>query len=321
MRVRVAVISWNALEHLRNCVVALDKQSVDDRCTLEVVAIDNNSQDGSVAALSSLSLEFPWLKTVFNDENLGFAGAANQGLDLEPRPDVFVTLNPDVVLSNDFLRRAIGELEQDPELASVAPLLVRPDGSVDSAGHVFCRPRLFRNRGEGESEHAYQASDFVFGVTGAAAIYRVDSLEAARLKEPRGQVFDEEMFAFFEDIDLDWRLQRLGYRCRFVPSVRAVHVRGVARKRASNLVEKLNYRNRLRAIWRNDSLGGFAWNLPGFLFTTSIKTADLLVTHPSSLFRALIELRLGKRPKGVRPGSSVVPAERFSYRSWFKSHF
>jgi GT2 family glycosyltransferase len=231
--------------------------------------------------------------------------------------DAFMTVNPDVVASPSFVRHLAGALAAFPEAGSAAGLLVRPDGTVDSAGHEIFHTRLFRNRGEGADPAAFGEPGWVFGVTGAAAMYRRVALEDAAAHDPAGLPWDEGCFAFWEDVDLDWRLARLGWRCRFEPRAVATHERGVARRAAGAFVEELNWRNRLRVVWRNDDPAALARAAGPVLFTTLLKAGDLAVTHPGALVRGTLGLRLGRRPRGR---GVPVPVARFAYRPWLRSH-
>jgi GT2 family glycosyltransferase len=312
VRVAAVVISWNPGPRIDACLAALRDQ---DHDALDVLVIDNASADGTADLVAS---RHPWAQLIRNRVNRGFAGAANQAWDLvRDRVDAFMTVNPDVIASPSFVRTLVGALDMAPDVGSVAGLLVRPDGTVDSAGHQIFHPRLFRNRGEGGKPSKVRRADWVFGTTGAAALYRAVALEDAARHDPAATPWDEGCFAFWEDVDLDWRLARLGWRCRYEPAARATHERGVARRDASALVELLNWRNRFRTIWRNDEAAAFARHLPGFVFTTALKGGDLARSHPESLLRGTLGLRLGRRPKGR---GFVVETEPFNYARWIRSH-
>ena len=233
------------------------------------------------------------------------------------RVDAVMTVNPDVVAAPSFVRTLCGALEVAPDVGSAAGLLLRPDGSVDSAGHQIFHPRLFRNRGEGSALKTVTQPSWVFGTTGAAALYRAVALEDAAAHDPKRMPWDEGCFAFWEDVDLDWRLARLGWRCRYDPAARATHERGVARRDASELVELLNWRNRFRTIWRNDTAAELLAHLPGFLFTTALKGGDLARTYPRAFVQGTLGIRLGRRPRGR---NHIVATEPFDYVRWIRSH-
>ena len=312
MRVVAGVICWNHVDHVDACLTSLRAQDHDD---LEVLVVDNASTDGTAELVAA---KHPWVKLVANGENRGFAGAANQVWDLAgSAADATMTVNPDVVARPDFVRRMASGLDAATDVGSVSGLLVRPDGTVDSAGHQIFGTRLFRNRGEGEAPDAYRWPGWVFGTTGAAAIYRRVTLEDAAAADPAGTPWDEGCFAFWEDVDLDWRLARLGWRCRYEPAAVATHVRGVNRRAASAFVEELNWRNRLRTIWRNDEPSAFARALPAVAFTTLLKGGDLALTHPGALLKGTLGLRFGRRPRGR---GVPVRTQPFDYGAWIASH-
>ena len=312
MRVAAVVIAWNPGDRIDACLRALREQDHDD---LEVIVVDNASEDGTADLVAA---RHPWAKLVANADNRGFAGAANQAWELSGRSaDAFMTVNPDIVATPSFVRRLLVGLDAAPDVGSVAGLLLRPEGTVDSAGHRIFHTRLFRNRGEGEPPDGYRTPGYVFGTTGAAALYRRVALEDAAYHDPSGLPWDEGCFAFWEDVDLDWRLARLGWRCRYEPDAVATHERGVARRAASAFVEELNWRNRFRTIWRNDRAGDFVGHLPGFVVTTVLKAGDLALTHPDAFVKGTLGLRLGRRPRdrGVR-----VETEPFDYAAWIRAH-
>jgi GT2 family glycosyltransferase len=310
VRVTAIVIAWNPGPRIDACLEAL---RVQDHGDLEVIVVDNASEDGTADLVAR---RHPWATLVANDTNRGFAGAANQGYELAGGAAV-MTVNPDIVASPSFVARLVAALDLDPGTGSVAGLLVRPDGTVDSAGHEIFHPRLFRNRGEGDAPDRYREPRVVFGTTGAAGLYRRVALEDAAAADPAGRPWDEGCFAFWEDVDLDWRLARLGWRCRYEPTAVATHERGVARRSASELVEELNWRNRFRVIWRNDRGDRFLAHLPAFLFTTALKGGDLALSYPDALVRGTRGLRFGRRPRGR--GVPVV-TQPFDYVRWIRSH-
>ena len=307
MRVTAVVVAWNAgPDRIDGCLRALREQDHED---LEVVVVDNASADGTAAHVGR---RHPWAKLLANERNVGFAAAANQGFDIATG-DAVMTVNPDVVATPSFVRSLVAGLDEAPDVGSVAGLLLRPDGTVDSAGHELLEPRLYRNRGAGQPPERYAAPAWVFGVSGAAALYRRVALEDAAAHDPARRPWDEGCFAYGEDVDLDWRLARLGWRCRYRPDAIATHERHVALGAAPGLVQMLNWRNRWRVVWRNDELVAFAAALPGVAVTASVRAAGLLVTHPDALVRGTLGLRLGRRPRGRGTG---VAFERFDYRGW-----
>src|SRR5947208_4120997 len=138
MRVVAVVICWNPGPRVDACLAALRGQDQDD---LTVIVVDNASADGTAALVAE---RHPWVTLVANDTNRGFAGAANQCWELAGAgADALMTVNPDVVAAPSFVRRLAAGLEVAADVGSMAGLLLRPDATVDSAGHQIFHPRLF----------------------------------------------------------------------------------------------------------------------------------------------------------------------------------
>lgn len=326
MRVLACVVSWNSADQLAGALDSLASQTDAD---LEVVVVDNASADASRA----VAARYPAVGIVANAANRGFAGAANQGVRLarEHGADAFLVCNPDVSLEPDYVARAVTALAADPARGAVQGKLLRTGagaGRLDTTGHLAFTTRLFRNRGEGEVDRGqYDEAGEVFGVSGAVALYRVAALEDVAVG---GEIFDEDLFAYWEDVDLDWRLQLRGWRAWYEPAARGWHERGGAGPRRSAFVEELNFANRFLVVAKNDDLPSLAWSLPGFAVTSVLKAGELVVTVPSAFLRAIPRLRLLRRMlakrRTVRARSLVAPAAvvarwfaPFDYASWVRT--
>ena len=327
MKVTACVVSWNTAEHLRGVLDSLLAQTHAD---LEVVVVDNASADGS----STLARSYADVRLVANECNRGFAGAANQGVALARRAgsDAFLVCNPDAILEPDYVAQAVKALGADRRRASVQGRLWRtshnPDLDpkvIDTTGHLAFRTRLFRNRGEGMADVGqFDAPGPVFGVSGAVALYALAALDDVACE---GEVFDEDLFAFWEDVDLDWRLQLRGFEAWYTPDACAWHERGGAGPRRSALVERLNFTNRFLVVLKNDDLAALGRALPGFGTTSLLKAGELALTVPSAFLRSAAAVRLVPRMLAkrrlVHARATVDPAavierwfEPFDYGLW-----
>lgn len=326
MRITACVVNWNTAAHLPGALSSLLGQTHPD---LEIVVVDNASRDGSADVVR----RFPDVRLVANAANRGFAGAANQGLALAGAAgsDAFLVCNPDVALDPGYVAAAARCLMESDRRAAVQGKLWRsapgPAGEriLDTTGHVAFRTRLFRNRGEGQPDGGqFEAADEVFGVSGAVALYRVAALGDVATG---GEVFDEDLFAFWEDVDLDWRLKLRGWETWYTPQARAWHERGGAGPRRSAVVERLNYANRFLVVLKNDDAGALARAAPGVALTTALKSGELAATVPSAFLRSFGALRLvpamlAKR-RLIHAAASVDPAQvverwfgSFDYAAW-----
>ena len=125
-----------------------------------------------------------------------------------------------------FFEAALGRLRGDPGVGGVAGRLVRPGGEVlDSCGQVLT-PWLLRVRDRGygrPAAGAFVEPAVVLAACGAGMVYRRAALQAVAV---RGRVFPDEFFAFWEDLELGWRVSAAGWRVVYEPSAVAVHRRG-----------------------------------------------------------------------------------------------
>jgi len=265
MGVTVSIVLHESAADLPGCLRSLREQV---RQPDNVVILDNGSRDGGIDVARVL---MPEARLIRLEWNAGFAAGQNRAIAEAPA-DVHVVLNPDCRLEPEFLRRALASLESDPSAGSVSGRLLRfreddpggesfeegTDDDLDSTGMIGLRNRRVLDRGAGEPAlDRYRSGGYVFGVSGAAAVYRRDMLEDVSFE---GEIFDEAFFAFREDVDLAWRAQLLGWRCRYEPGVVARHRRRVApgrRKRLPREINRYSVANRWRMIAKNEV--GLGW--------------------------------------------------------------
>ncbi len=221
MKTAAVVVSFNSRVDLPACLDALLAAEGSPR----VVVVDNASRDGSPQLVRERYGER--VELVELAENTGFTGGCNRGLAAVSEAELVAFLNPDVIVGGDCLSEAVSCLKRHPGAAGVAPLLMRPDGeTVDSAGQCLDRWSLeVVDRGYGGPlTEELEIERPVLAACGALAIFRTEALEGARL--PRGGVWDERLFCFWEDLELGWRLWNGGQEIWSCPSARAVHSRG-----------------------------------------------------------------------------------------------
>jgi GT2 family glycosyltransferase len=335
--VSVILINFNGLADLHACLESIASQ---DHRDIELILIDNCSTDGSTDLLGDFSrdpanqrrfaLESPLLLS--NDSNAGFSAALNWGIQ-ESSGELVMSLNTDVVLDESFISSLVATIESDIRAGSATGKLLRfpPGGDnnvIDSAGHVVFRNRLAENLAEGErgAESALEPEE-VFGTCGAAALYRRKMLEDVRVL---GEYFDEQFFAFWEDLDLDWRSRIRGWKCLYDPGAVAYHRRGGAGYRKSLLVEYHNYKNRYLLMIKNDTPSFLLKNLPGIMVTELLKAGALLVRCPRALLALVEVVRLAplmRAKRSVIQSGRVIPASEmetwfqpFPYRKWIRRH-
>ena len=204
--VSITIVTWNSAQYLSNCFVSIQTQDYRD---FEVIVVDNASTDATRALLHEVE---PRWRVIYNETNVGFAAGQNQAIRASAGEWV-LCLNPDVVLSPDFVRHLVAAGEVHPETGSLCGKLLRwnfaaeqhKTNIIDSTGIYFTRNMRHLDRGAEECDTGqYERLQYVFGTSGAAAMFRREFIEDVSVE---GQFFDEEFFAFREDADLAWRAQ------------------------------------------------------------------------------------------------------------------
>src|SRR5450755_3574718 len=255
--VSVLIVTWNSGRHLQQCVASLDRQNYPD---LEVVVIDNASTD---ATREFLRPREPQWRVTYNERNVGFAAGQNQAIRAA-KGEWLLCLNPDVLLADDLVVRLVEAGAAHPEVGSICGKLLRWDPvnephqtrTIDSTGIYFTRNMRHLDRGAEETDAGqYDRAQYVFGATGAAAMFRRSLVEAVSVE---GEFFDEDFFSYREDADLAWRAQVMGWKCLYTPSAVAWHVRRVTPERREQLPLAINWHSvKNRFLMRGKNASGW----------------------------------------------------------------
>lgn len=281
--VTVQVVTYNSAEDITDCLDAVLRQTypID-----KILVIDNASKDGTADRVSSYikDLGQPRVQFVPNPSNSGFAPAHNQGIRMT-QSDYVLVLNPDVELGAEYVERIVKLMDRHPEVGSATGLLLlksSPD-IVDSTGLLMNGIWRAVDRGAGESAARWRDSGEVFGVSGAAAMYR-----RAMIKEisVHGEFFDEDFFAYKEDVDVAWRANLLGWKAYYCADALATHARGWkkgSRNQQPLAIRRYSYINRYKMIYKN--LTGSHWvkYLPKLLVFELASNAYMLLREPKVL--------------------------------------
>jgi GT2 family glycosyltransferase len=315
--VSILITTYNSASVLKTCLESALQQDYPDR---EIIIVDNASSDGTRAVLQEFERgEFATrLRVIYNDTNRGFAAGQNQAI-AQSHGDWLFSLNPDVILRPDFLSKLLaaagsGERAVERTGALCGKLLRWKPGAsdersntIDSTGIYFLRNLRHLDRGSDEMDRGqYEQREYVFGATGAAALYRrtmVEDISAG------GEFFDEDFFAYREDADVAWRAQLMGWSCLYVPESIGWHVRRVTPERFRRLPDEINrhsIKNRFLMRAKNISPGLYLRLL------IPVTARDLLILGYCMLFN-----------RGLLSGLSLFWSERESIRErrkWVQSH-
>ena len=305
MKAAAIVVNHNGGDDLSRCLAALAAQTVPVAVTL----VDCASTDGSRALAQCPPAGVVGLPLA---ANLGYAGGCNAGLAAAGGAEAVGFFNPDCFPEPGFFAAALSAFAADAGLAGVAARLVRADGeTLDSCGQVLS-PWLLMvcDRGYGEAAAgAYAAPARVLAACGAGMVYRRAALDAVAVD---GEAFPSEYFAFWEDLDLGWRVSNAGWRVAYEPTAVAVHRRGATAapgggrlifRRAPALAAGILV-NRWATLARNLHLLDFLLRLPVLLPADTLMTLLVLARRPAvlpALVRALPRVQRAWRQRRSLP--------------------
>jgi GT2 family glycosyltransferase/glycosyltransferase involved in cell wall biosynthesis len=241
--VSVVVVNWNGLQHLEACFASLEAQDW-RRDRLELLCVDNGSSDGS---LELLAKRFPAVRVEALGTNTGFAGGCNTGARVASGA-FLCFINNDMRADAAWVRLMVQPLIDDRRLGATGGKVLDWDGrNVDFAGSIMNWEGRGGQIGFGERyDPARHDRDgpILFANGGSLAIRRDLFLEVGG--------FDEDFFAYYEDVDLGWRLWLYGYPVRYVPEAVTYHRhRGTSRTMPTGKLRLLSERNAFLAAIKN----------------------------------------------------------------------
>jgi GT2 family glycosyltransferase len=285
----------------------------------EVVVVDNGSADETAALVA----DHPPARRLALPRS-SYAEAYNMAVRAGTAEAVLF-LNADCFLEQGFCRTALDAL-RGPRVGAVQGKLLRTLGpaasdrleEVDSVGLVLDRRHRNTIAGHGAPSASYAARGPVFGPDGAAALYRREMLEDVKIGVGEGEFLDEAMALYVTDADLAWRARWRGWESVYEPGAVAYHVRTYspsARKRSSERLRRVQFRNRYLMMLKNETAGTFLRHLPAIaafevmaLGHALLRERFLLRAYPEAL-RLAGEARRRRRlaPPRTASAADLVP--------------
>ena len=201
MNVSVVIPNYNGARFLNECLKSINRKTV-----LEIIVIDNGSSDESIDIILK---NHPDVILIKNERNCGFAKAVNQGI-LRARGEYVFLFNNDAILANDYvIGKLVSEIESEDNIFSVSSKMIQwyNKSLIDDAGDEYTILGWTKRVGYGKSVENYSESRDTFSACAGAALYKRKLLLDLGL-------FDEEFFAYMEDVDLSFRARLGGYNIR-----------------------------------------------------------------------------------------------------------
>lgn len=288
--VTVVIPNYKGEAYLRPCVESL---LAGTGLEMDVIIVDNGSRDGCVEEVRRL---YPQVECVCLDQNYGFCKAVNIGIRKAETPYVFL-LNNDTLVCKGAVEALLVSLKKDRRIFSVEAKMIQYQDrtKIDSAGTFYNAFGWAYARGKDRPADQYRKRGPVFSACAGAAMYRREVFEEIGL-------FDEEHFAYLEDVDVGYRARIAGYRNVYEPMARIIHVGSAASgSRHNEFKVRLSSRNNLYLIYKNMPVLQILLNLPFLLAGFLVKYLFFLKKGLGAIYlKGLMEApKLMKKKKKV----------------------
>lgn len=329
MMVSCVILNYNGKKLLKTCLESVLEMDYSDK---EVIFLDNASTDDSVKFVYK---HFPGARVIANQYNSGYAGGANQAVKVSSGKFILI-MNPDIVFERDYLKILIGKLQRDKQIGAIIGKLRKYDfeankktNLIDSAGLLMFKNRRCVDRGQGEEDKGqYNEAIEVFGITGAAPLYRREALEDIKVN---GEYFDSDFFMYKEDIDISWRLLLRKWKCFYEPEAIAYHGRGTGifnrssvfsvagnRKNLSKFQKYYSYKNERLMRVKNELVGNVARDFPSILWK-EILMAGWIIVREQFLIKSFLKF-LAQLPSALRKRREIMKRRKIGDKEmqrWF----
>lgn len=240
MKVTIIIPNYNGCHFMKPCLASLKEQTFQD---YRILVVDNASTDGSVQYVRE---HYPEIEVIALDQNYGFSKAVNMGIRHSRTPYV-ILLNNDTTADPNYIEEMVKSIERSPRIFSVSSKMIQmyhPE-LIDSAGDLYTLTGWGVCRGVGRPVSNYTVNDEVFSACAGAAIYRRQVFKKIGL-------FDENHFAYLEDIDVGYQAKIFGYRNMYCPTALVYHVgSGTSGSKYNSFKVKLSARNNVYLNYKN----------------------------------------------------------------------
>ena len=241
MGVSVVIPNYNGKKYLETCMKSLMKQSLKPE---EIIIVDNASKDGSIEYIKE---EFKEKVTLIClDENYGFSKAVNEGIK-KSTSEFIALLNNDTELDEKWLEELYKCIQKDEKIFSCCSKMLRfvERDIIDDAGDEYTLLGWGNKIGDGKASSDYEEDKEVFSSCAGAAIYRSSILDEIGL-------FDENFFAYLEDMDISYRARIYGYKNYYASKAKVYHIgSATSGSRHNSFKVKLAARNNIYLIHKN----------------------------------------------------------------------
>jgi GT2 family glycosyltransferase len=236
MQLSIIIVNYNVKYFLAHCLLSLQRAIINMQT--EIIVVDNASSDGSVEMLQQ---NFPWVISIANDKNVGFAKANNQAVEIA-KGKYILYLNPDTIVPEDCFEKCFAYMEQNEKTGALGCRLIDGKGSflpeskrgfpsawvafckIVGLSHLFKKSRIFNRYHVGYiSEMSVSEVDVLVGCFMWCRKSVIDKVGS----------FDETYFMYGEDIDLSYKIKQAGFANVYFPDTTVIHYKGESTKKGS----------------------------------------------------------------------------------------
>ena len=242
MKVSVVTPNYNGEKFLKTFFESLNN---DSEFIGEVIIIDNGSSDNSRDYINSNTFNFP-VKLIENSQNLGFAPAVNQGIS-NARHEYIFSLNNDTEVKKGSIKQMIDLIESREDIFSVQAKMLQFNNKdlIDDVGDEYNLLAWTKKTGENHKSEEYIEVKEIFSSCAGAALYRKSLLKKLGM-------FDDNFFAYMEDVDLALRAKINGYHNLLCPQAIVYHIgSATSGSRYNEFKVRLAARNNVWVVYKN----------------------------------------------------------------------
>ena len=272
MKLSVVIVSYNVRSYLEQCLQSVQRAL--EGIEGEVFVVDNHSDDDSVVTIRE---QYPWVRLIENQENLGFSKANNQAIR-QSQADYVLLLNPDTVVAEDTLRGVLTFMDEHPKAGGAGVMMCYEDGSrAPESRRALPTPWVAALKMLGFTKRYYMSHlpwdqpCRIEVISGAFCLLRHEALKKIGL-------LDEDFFMYGEDIDLSYRLLKGGWENWYLP-YSIIHYKGKSTQKSDYRYVHVFYQAMLIFFQKHYSHLSLVYTVPvkmAIYFRAFIALTDIL---------------------------------------------
>lgn len=293
MKLSIIIVNYNVKFFLAQCLnsVKLSLETLDQDA--EVFVVDNHSVDGSVALIKE---QYPWVKLIENNENLGFSKANNQAIKIS-KGEYILLLNPDTVVEQDTFIKVIEYMDNNPQVGGLGVRMIDGKGNfLPESKRGLPTPKVAFYKISGLSKLFPKSrvfNKYHLGYLSETEIHDVEVLSGAFMLIRRKVLdkiglLDETFFMYGEDVDLSYRIIQAGYKNIYFPKTTIIHYKGESTKKGSINYVRMFYS--AMSIFANKHFKNSQSNFFSLLINIAIWTRALVAMLKRMFIKVIVPL-------------------------------